>query len=208
MKNLALSKIRDIQRNVLDWIVRNHPSLDLAGRAEDFVKLFEKHISPKSKVLDIGGGWGFYADPLRKRGHEPVVLDVVKPALQKAPVFLYHNTNRIPFPDSSFDVSMLITVMHHVEDLEALLKEARRVTRDKVIVVEDIYNHSLGRLWTKWRDQLYNIEFFGHPGNFKTKDEWIALFADSGFKLNSYEEVYTWLSGLRILNGIFIFEKV
>ena len=202
MDSLAI-KIRKWQRNLFDYSARNCPGLD--QRAESFVSLFEKHLPEKSRVLDIGGSWGFYAEPLEERGHHLTVLDVVRPRFQKAPVVIYSG-GRIPFPDKSFDASLFITVLHHIPDPEAVVREARRVTRKTLIVVEDLYHHALGRWWTVLRDKVYNFEFFGHPCQFKKREEWIDFFKQHGFSLLEEKKVYTWLAGLRILNGVFVFQ--
>ena len=191
---------------MLDWMVTHHPSLGLDKRAEEFVKIFENHLDPQSLILDIGGGWGYYSEPLEKRGHAYVVLDVIRPALQHAPVILYGGEGRMPFPDKSFDVSLLITVLHHTPDPEYILREAIRVTRNKIIVIEDLYRHELGRFWTKLRDQLYNFEFIGHPANFHAAEEWKKVFQGLQLEVKDEQKIYTWLSGMRILNGIFVLE--
>lgn len=198
-----LSKIRSLQRGVLDYLVRHNAQHGLEQRAESFVRLFEKNIPPHSKVLDVGGGWGFYYEPMARRGHHLTVLDVVKPGLQKCPVIVYDG-GRFPFPDKSFDVTLFITVLHHISDLERTVLEARRVTRKVIIVVEDLYHHQAGRFWTILRDRIYNMEFFGHPCNFKTRTEWVRFFEEKGFESVEDDRLYTWLAGLRILNGIFI----
>lgn len=187
-------------------MVRSFPGFGLDKRAEFFTGIFENHLKPSSDVLDIGGGWGFYAAPLEKRGHHVTVLDVVKPGFQKAPVVIYPG-GRMPFDDRTFDASMMVTMLHHTPDPEAILKEAMRVTRDKLIVIEDVYHHLPGKLWTILRDQIYNFEFFGHPCNFKTKREWLALFDKFGLKLVEEKQVYTWQAGLRILNAVFVLQK-
>jgi len=201
----VMSKIRALQRNVLDGVVRNNPRLGLEDRAEFFVQRFEKHFSKESRILDIGGGWGFYAEPLKRRGHHLTVLDVIKPGFQKAPAVIY-NGEHFPFPDKSFDASLLITVLHHIPDPVPVILEAKRVTRKKLIVVEDLFRNSAGRLWTIFRDQMYNFEFFGHPCQFKKREEWIRLFESLGFTLLEDESMYTRLAGLRILNGVFVFQ--
>ena len=178
----------------------------LEERAERFVRLFENQISEKSRILDLGGGWGFYDKPLRERGHEHLVLDVVKPGYQKAPVVVYDGA-KIPFPDQSFDVTLLVTMLHHVTDPESLLGEVRRVTRHKVIVVEDLYHHKLGRFWTILRDRLLNLELLDHPHQFRKQEEWTAFFLDQGFEQESFRKIYTWLAGFRILNGLYVFNK-
>ena len=198
------SKIRKIQRQCLDWMVGGFPRINLEHRAEELVSLFGSSIPHRSKVLDIGGGWGFYVDPLtRSRDCRVTVLDVTKPGFSKAPVVTYSG-GEMPFPDKSFDVSLLITVLHHVKSPEKVLAEARRVTRRMVIVVEDLYRHWAGRIWTILRDSLFNLEFIGHPCQFRKKREWFECFQKLGFKLESEQEIYTFLLGLRILNGIFV----
>jgi ubiquinone/menaquinone biosynthesis C-methylase UbiE len=197
------AKIRSLQRSLLDSMVRGNPGLGLDKRADYFVGLFEEQLEPGSRVLDIGGGWGFYAEPLARRGHHLTVLDVVKPGFQKAPVVVYPG-GRFPFEDKVFDASMMITMLHHTPDPAAIVREAVRVTRRRIIVVEDIYRSAAGRIWTILRDQIYNFEFFGHPCQFKKREEWLALFEREGCKLVEDRLVRTRLAGMGILNGVFI----
>lgn len=196
--------IRKGQRNFLDWIVGHFPGIGLDRRAESFVSHFKEFIPLRSRVLDIGGRWGFYAEPLQRlRNCDVTVLDVEEPKFSKVSVVTYGG-ERMPFPDGSFDVSLLVTVLHHVKVPEAVLAEAKRVTRGAVIVVEDLYQSAVGRLWTIVRDSLYNLEFFGHPRNFRTKAGWLDCFRNLGFEVAAEKEMVTSLLGLRILNGCFV----
>ncbi len=188
----------------MDRVIRSFPELRLEKRADEFIRFFEKYLPASSRVLDVGGAWGFYNRPLKSRGHHLTVLDVVKPGFQKAPLVLYRPEEAFPFADKSFDAVLLITMLHHVPDPEAILREAGRVSRGIVVVVEDLYRHPLGRIWTIFRDMLYNFEFFGHPMRFKKRSEWSEIFKRMGFGKLFETEIYTWLAGLRILNGIFI----
>ena len=196
--------IRKFQRNVLDEVVRRTSVGQLEKRAEFFAGRFEAFLPPASQVLDIGGGWGFYSEPLKRRGHHLTVLDVVKPGLQKSPVVVYDG-GRFPFADKSFEVSLLVTMLHHVPDPSAVIREAGRVTRKFLVVVEDLYHHAFGRFWTVLRDRFFNFEFFGHPCQFRKKEDWIRLFGGLGYSLVNEEEVRTKLAGLGILNGILVF---
>ena len=200
------NSLQVFQRRVLDGIVRRFAHGVLEARAEKIAKLFEDQIPTGSRVLDLGGGWGFYAEPLRKRGHEHLVLDVVDPGYKKAPVVLYDG-QRIPFPDQSFDVTILVTMLHHVPDPQALFREVHRVTRKKVVVVEDLYHHALGRFWTLCRDRILNVEFMEHPHQFRKDAAWRGFFKTAGFEVRFFKSLYTWLSGFRILNGIYVLER-
>lgn len=204
--NTIKNGLQVFQRRVLDGIVRYFAHSALEARAEKIIQLFENQIPPGSRILDLGGGWGFYAGPLKKRGHESLVLDVVNPGYQKAPVVLYDGS-RIPFPDQSFDVTILITMLHHVPDPQALFREVRRVTRQKAVVVEDLYHHAIGRFWTICRDRLLNMEFMAHPHQFRKDSEWQEFFKAAGFEVSSFKSFYTWLLGFRILNGIYVLQR-
>jgi len=205
--NAIKKNLQVFQRRLLDGIVRYFAHGALEARAEKIVRLFENQIPQGSRVLDLGGGWGFYAEPLKTRGHEHLVLDVVNPGYQKAPVMLYDGS-KIPFPDQSFDVTILVTMLHHVPDPQALFKEVLRVTRRKVVVVEDLYHHAPGRVWTLCRDRILNVEFTDHPHQFRKDGEWRDFFKGAGFSVSSFKSFYTWIFGLRILNGVYVLDKV
>jgi len=193
-------------RRTLDGLVRYCFHGSLERRAEKITRLFENQIPANSRILDLGGGWGFYSEPLKRRGHEHLVMDVVKPGYQKAPVIIYDGT-RIPFPDQSFDVTLLITMLHHVADPEILFREVRRVTRDKVIVVEDLYHHGIGRCWTIFRDRMLNLEWLDHPHQFRKHEDWLVFFNKQNFTCHDFKKFYTWLAGFRILNRRYILRR-
>jgi len=197
--------IRGLQTRILDSLVRGGAEKQLQTRAELFTSLFEKELPTHSTILDIGGRWGFYSGPLEKRGHRPLVLDVVRPGFQKAPVVIYDGSE-MPFADKSFDVSIFVTVLHHIRDQASVLQEARRVTRKRILIVEDLYHHPVGRIWTILRDRILNFEWFGHPCGFRTQGEWESFFKSQGLQVQGCRKVYTWLCGLRILNGIFVLD--
>lgn len=197
--------VRGLQTWILNRIVRGGAHKQLEARSEFFTRFFEKDLPPQSTILDVGGRWGFYTNPLEKRGHKPLVIDVVRPGYQKAPVVLYDGV-KMPFADKSFDVSLFVTVLHHIRDQALVLQEARRVTRKRILIVEDLFHHPAGRFWTILRDRLLNFEWFGHPCGFRTEPAWKVFLKEQGFEVKECRKVYTWLCGLRILNGVFILD--
>ncbi len=83
--------------------------------------------------------------------------------------------DKLPFEDKSFTTSMLITVLHHTKNPEEILKEAKRVS-NQIIVMEDTYKTSIQKLFTFFMDSFYNLEFIGHPHTNKTEKEWEKVF--------------------------------
>ncbi len=101
-------------------------------------------------------------------------------------------------------LSIIITALHHIPEPLKVIQEAMRVTRKTIIVVEDLYRNPIGKWWTLVRDQIYNFEFFGHPCQFRKQEEWLQPFRGLKLEVSRVESFYTWLSGLRILNGLFV----
>lgn len=198
-----IEAIKNLQHRLSDWIIKNNPSIGLDKRAEKFVQDFETDLKPSSSVLDIGAGPGVYFEPLAKRGHETTLLDVKKYKACPYPVTLFEG-DRIPFEDNSFDASLLITVLHHALDPEAVLREAKRVSRESVIVIEDVYSRPGGKALCVFRDAALNCEIIGHPMNFRSHEEWKKTFRKLGFEIKREKDFHSYLLGLPIRTGLYI----
>ena len=87
--------------------------------------------APGRRLADIGGGTGNYALALRHEGWDPIVVDRSAAMLARARAkgldTVEADAQRLPFADASFDAATMISMLHHVEDREAALAEARRV---------------------------------------------------------------------------------
>jgi ubiquinone/menaquinone biosynthesis C-methylase UbiE len=128
------------EANVLD--VAPFPGLDerlkCATSREDLAeRIALRRLLPPSggRLIDIGGGFGrlseFYA------GYEQVILlDYSTSLLRQAQarlgrsermVYVASSFYDMPFADGAIDVAMMVRVIHHVEDVPALLDEVGRV---------------------------------------------------------------------------------
>jgi len=97
-----------------------------------------RHLS----VLDVGTGTGVFAETfagasLQVTGIDPNAgfLDVAR-RLVPGVKFLEGVAEHLPFEDRSFDLVFLGQVLHETVDPAAALKEARRVARTRVAVLE------------------------------------------------------------------------
>ena len=88
----------------------------------------------------------------------------------------------MPFSDQTYDVALLLTVLHHIEDPESVLLEAARVAK-RVIIIEDVYEGAWQRKYTKVADSITNLEFFGHPHTNRSDQQWRATFERLGLRL-------------------------
>jgi SAM-dependent methyltransferase len=115
------------------------------------------HLSAGERVLDIGAGtgrFGFFVG--RALGIHVVGVDVLDYA--DAPIDMrVYDGQRLPFADASFDACLLVFVLHHCRDHDAIFQEALRVARKRVIVFEDTYDSVWQMLFVKWNDFQTNI---------------------------------------------------
>lgn len=101
-------------------------------------------LSEGAAVLDFGGGDGRWALPLvTARQARAIVADISEAPLRRVPAgarlrAVLFDGRRLPCPDGAFDLVFINHVIHHVEDLPAVLRELRRVVRPggRVVCIE------------------------------------------------------------------------
>jgi ubiquinone/menaquinone biosynthesis C-methylase UbiE len=108
--------------------------------------------APGRSLADIGGGTGNYALALEHEGWEPVVVDrspeMLRRAAAKGLRAVQADARRLPFDDERFDAVTMISMLHHVEDRNAALTEARRVLRPRgKLVLVGFTGEDAATLW-------------------------------------------------------------
>lgn len=134
-------------------------------------------------IVDVGAGGCRLARLVGQEGNVHVTaVDVVDHNVTDIPLALYDGS-RLPFPDQSFDVSLLVFVLHHAADPAALLRETSRVTRSAILVVEDAPANVLERnLWKAWDYALNHAvaKDIDIAHDARSIPEWNELLAESG----------------------------
>lgn len=148
-------------------------------RAQVKYALFKNYFTENSRILDIGTGSGQFSQLLIDKGFEIQAVDVVNKTNASSITPILYNGRTLPFENNSFDCSMLITVLHHCPNPEMVFKEAVRVSKSRIFVLEDVYSNKLMKYLTWGMDSLMNLEFFGHPHTNKSEAEWEALFMEN-----------------------------
>jgi SAM-dependent methyltransferase len=149
-------------------------------------------LEPSWSVLDVGCGEGWVCAELAHEGREVTGIDIVDVRKTALPSFQLWNGEQLPFPDESYDVVALVFVLHHVpnELKPGLLREARRVARQRVFILEDTPRTPLDRLagWMhgrRHRRQIGSTADFG----FYTQREWEALCPEHGLAVGQSTRV-------------------
>jgi len=150
------------------------------------VSMLTPHLGPGASVLDVGCGEGYVLDELIARGVTEVQgVDIVDIRRNKDYPFRLYDGLTLPFPDRSFDVVVLSFVLHHVPDDRklALLEEALRVSRGKVVVVEDTPTTAFDRVMNRRHGESYRRKIGSHASfGFLTEGEWRWLFRGMGLE--------------------------
>jgi SAM-dependent methyltransferase len=169
----------------------NYHSRIVRRESRQAAALVARHVGIGTTVLDVGCGEGYVGAELGARGAAVELVDIVdvrrvsgQPS--RAQHFQLFDGLNLPFPDASFEVVMLNFVLHHVpDDRKAhLLKEAARVSRDKVFILEDTPRNLFDRLMNRRHGQRYRDKIGSRaPFGFLTSREWEWLFMGLGFLL-------------------------
>jgi SAM-dependent methyltransferase len=128
-------------------------------------------------VLDVGTGTGLFAEAFAARGLVPTGVDDSDAMLELARAHVPRGTfqqaiaEALPFPDRSFDLVLLGFLLHESADPLQALREARRVARERVAILE----------WP------YREEEHGPPLAHRIEPEGIArLVAQAGFAASDW----------------------
>ncbi len=117
----------------------------LNRRAEIVSKECVIYLERSRRILDLGCGTGHIAARVRQDYKAEIQgVDVARTQETDVPFCLFDG-NMLPFPDRSFDTTLIVYVLHHSMNPAQLLAEAKRVTSEYIIVYEDIYKTIVDR---------------------------------------------------------------
>lgn len=97
--------------------------------------LIEAALGPAGRILNVGAGAGSY----EPRNRDVIAVEPSASMRTQRPadiaVAIDATAEKLPFPDQSFDASMATFTVHQWQDLDAGLREMRRVTRGPVVIL-------------------------------------------------------------------------
>ena len=121
--------------------LRSPRRLEMLEAGRVITLALEGLIQPKT-ALDVGTGSGIFAEQLVKRGLQvsgmDASLDMLAVAGQFVPsgIFKQGLAEKMPFEDAEFDLVIMGLVLHETDDPLTALLEARRVSKQRVAVLE------------------------------------------------------------------------
>ena len=152
-------------------------------RAEQIFDLIEEFLKREEIILDIGCGSCNIIEVLKESDFNVVALDIKNLSFIEEIKPILYDGKKMPFKDNTFDCSMILTVLHHTDQQKEILKEAIRVTKNRIIVMEDIYTNKMDKFITQFVDSIINLELKGHPHSNRTDSEWRLFFKSLGLRI-------------------------
>jgi SAM-dependent methyltransferase len=143
---------------------------------------------PGVRALDVATGGGHVARRLREAGCEVVTVDPA-PGMQPTVVA---RAEDLPFADGSFDVVACRIAPHHFEDVAAAVREMARVSRDRVVIEDNVFTDEQVEQAEKLRDPTH-VRCY-------SEEEWHSLFSDAGLRVEEarrferLQDVEAWLA--------------
>jgi ubiquinone/menaquinone biosynthesis C-methylase UbiE len=148
----------------------------MPSRETIIVNNLKPFIEPNQHIVEIGAGNGIVAEMLHNAiGTDFTLLEVVDYNATKLPMRVFDGKT-LPFEDNSFDKAMLVFVLHHNPDPRPIMREALRVSRHGVLVVENDTRGFIKKPFTRMIDSTEHLHR-GVPPCYHTKStqEWRAL---------------------------------
>lgn len=98
-------------------------------------KLIHSALGSARTVLNVGAGTGSYEPTDRSLIAVEPSREMIRKRSPAAANAIQASADDLPFDDKSFDASMAILTIHHWPDKEAGLREMRRVTRGRIVLL-------------------------------------------------------------------------
>lgn len=174
-----------------------HGRLVFERRVQVLAKRLAAMIPQDASVLDVGCGDG-RIDALLASCRPDIRIqgiDVLERPHSHVPVSLFDGRT-IPLDDRSFDVVLFVDVLHHTEDPEILLKEARRVSANCVVVKDHCADGFLAVPTLRFMDWVGNAPHgVVLPYNYWPEARWIQAFSSLSFIIQEWTaalKLYPW----------------
>lgn len=115
------------------------------------------------KILDLGCGAGFLTHEMAKLGHDVVGIDLSEESLRMAQKldetgrvkYVQGDATVTPFPEGCFDVVCAMDLLEHVENPEAIVREASRLLRPGGL----FFFHTFNRTVLSWLLVIKGVEW-------------------------------------------------
>lgn len=191
-----------------------HDRLVYGRRITVLARHLAELLPADATVLDVGSGDGVLARRIMTARPDLAIrgVDVLARPSTHIPVDVFDGVH-LPFADREFDATMMVDVLHHASDQDALLRELGRVTRRAVVIKDHLVQGLLAHPTLRFMDWVGNARHgVALPYSYWTPDRWERAFANAGLRVVARRNrlgLYPWPASLlfeRTLHFIAVLE--
>jgi len=168
---------------IIETIAQNRAEL-VVGRVLPYIKYAER-------IIDIGCGTGHVVHLLTKHGKKITPVDISNKSWIGRIKPIIYDGKRLPFPDQSFDTSLLLMVLHHTPDPKVVFLEAARVGKE-LVVIETVYKNLFDKIITVLFDSLVNLQPRFYWNSYRRDEDWKTFFKSLGYKIVATQYHQDW----------------
>ena len=158
------------------------------------IRVLTRHVAdllPRdARVLDVGSGDGLLARRVMELRPDVSIrgVDVLPRPTSHIPVMMFDGV-KLPFPDRSFDAVMMVDVLHHAAQQDALLAEMARVTRGVVIIKDHLVQGLLAHPTLRFMDWVGNVRHgVALPYAYWSRDRWQQAFDAARLRVTHWRD--------------------
>nr|AGU10030.1 Methyltransferase domain [uncultured organism] len=178
-----------------------HERLVFGRRVRTLAAALAARLPADARVLDVGCGSGDLAALIMQLRPDVRIegIDVLVRPQTAIPVHAYDGSH-IPFGDGAFDAAIVVDVLHHTDDPEAVLAEIARVA--PIVVIKDHLRDGVAANATlRFMDWVGNAAHGVRlPYNYLSRRQWQAAWDRLGLstsafatRLALYPRPFSWL---------------
>ena len=167
-----------------------HDRYVMTRRVRILSDYLRSRIPQGSSVLDVGSGDGTIARTIADARPDISVegVDVLVRPVTAIPTRQYDGLH-LPFTNDSFDVVMLVDVLHHTPDPGAVLKETARVARDRVVIKDHLTDRWGSVPILRFMNWVGNAPHgVALPYNYQSQTQWLKLLAQAGLRVEEWRQ--------------------
>lgn len=179
----AVKKVRTVKESLsagLKVLERLHSTLVLERRMRRLAQSLGELLPDRGAVLDVGCGNGVIASCIMSAKPRVSVegIDVLARPHCAIPMQVYDGVH-FPYDDDAFDAVMFVDVLHHTDDPLVLLREAKRVARESIIVKDHLCNGPFAERVLRVMDWVGNRSHgVVLPYNYWSSEQWTQAWRD------------------------------
>lgn len=160
-----------------------------------------------ASVLDVGAGDGLVARLVMRQRPDVTIcgVDVLARKESHIPVELFDGTH-LPHKDREFDSAIIIDVLHHASDQQALLLETRRVVKQAVVIKDHLADGFLAEPTLAFMDWVGNARYgVALPYSYWTTARWRSAFDALDLRVAEWRSqlgLYPWPASMVFERGL------